>query len=172
MTRSVLSPLSPTQPPFPWRTAIADTILIALIGGPVAAPFFISLDIFPFPLVAQIIYFMGGIVCPQPEMGIALNPPHLMSVCMRCYGVLLALVTTRLLFMRDRGQGRYWLHQYRFQGAAIASVIIWAYLLEMLAEIAGWWTYDNGIVTLFGYIAGLGIGLFLTPVIYRRPAAY
>jgi uncharacterized membrane protein len=112
---------------------------------------------------------MGDHVCPQPDMSVMLNPPHLMAVCMRCYGVLLALLTTRLLFLRDQGTGFYWLKQYRMMGAAIATLLITAYLLEMLAEQWGWWNYNNITVTLFGYLTGLGLGLFLVPVVYPAP---
>jgi uncharacterized membrane protein len=167
MTKTVLPSLARHRQPIQRRT-IADIILLGLVAGPVVAPFLVEVGLFPFPLIANIIYFMGERVCPQPEMSLMLNSPHLMTVCMRCYGVLLALVTTRLLFMRDRGTGAYWLNQYRFKGATIAFFLIWAYLFEMLAQLWGWWDYNNVIVTLFGYITGLGIGLFLTPVVYRQ----
>ena len=165
---------SPTQKsllekkPLHWRGLSADIILIALLSGPIAAPFLAKLGIFPFTIIAQIIYFMGGVVCPQPEMSLMVTPPHLMAVCMRCYGLLLALLTTRLLYLKNRGHGWYWLSQYRFQGAAIASGLICAYLAEMLAQIFQIWEYNNLIVTVFGYITGLGIGLFLVPVLYRK----
>ncbi|MDX2232658.1 MAG: DUF2085 domain-containing protein [Leptolyngbyaceae cyanobacterium bins.349] len=166
MTKFVL----PSSPARLWpasRGAIADVLLLALLSGPVAAPFLTATGLFPLPLIAHIIYFMGDHVCPQPDLSVMLNPPHLMAVCMRCYGVLLALLTTRLLFWRDRGAGIYWLKQYRFAGAAIATGLTSAYLLEMLAEQWGWWEYSNPVVTLFGYLTGLGIGLFLVPVIYQ-----
>ena len=110
---------------------------------------------------------MGGIVCPQPEMGLMVSPPHLVAVCMRCYGLLLALLTTRLIYVLDRGKGFYWLHQYRFLGAAVATFLTSAYLAEMIFQTLNFWEYNNIIVTIFGYIAGLGIGLFVTPVLYR-----
>lgn len=152
-----------------WRGTIADVILAGLLSGPVAAPFLAAAGLFPLGLIARIIYFMGDHVCPQPEMGLMLMPPHLMSVCMRCYGVLLAVLLTRLLYIADRGTGFYWLHQYRFVGATIASVLLFAYPVEMIAELLGWWSYNNYIVTGFGALTGLGIGLFLVPVLYRRP---
>ena len=151
-----------------WRGLSADIILIALLSGPIAAPFFAKLGIFPFNIIAHIIYFMGGVVCPQPEMSLMVTSPHLMAVCMRCYGLLLALLTTRLLYLKNRGNAWYWLSQYRFQGAAFASVLICAYLGEMLAQIFHLWEFNNLIVTVFGYITGLGIGLFLAPVLYRK----
>jgi len=165
MTKSVL-PITTLHRPINWKGTIADVILIALLSGPVAAPFLAALGIFPLPIIANIIYFMGNHVCPQPEMGLMLMPPHLMAVCMRCYGVLLALLTTRLLVMRDRGTSFYWLNQYRFVGATIASVLTFAYPIEMLAEIWGWWGYNNAIVTLFGSLTGFGIGLFIAPILY------
>lgn len=168
MTKTVSPSLPRNRQPVQWRRTIADILLGGLVVGPVVAPFLIELGVFPLPLIANIIYFMGDRVCPQPEMSLMLNPPHLMTVCMRCYGVLLALVTTRLLFIRDRGTGAYWLNQYRFQGATIATVLTCAYLFEMLAELWGWWSYNNFVVTFFGYLTGLGMGLFITPVLYRN----
>lgn len=167
MTKS-LSPLLSRRPsPLLHKAAIADILLVAMISGPLAAPFLATIPLFPFPFIANIIYFMGDHVCPQPEMSLMVNPPHLMAVCMRCYGVLLALVATRLLLRRDRGKSFYWLNQYRFQGAAIATLLTAAYLFEMLAEQWGWWGYNNYIVTVFGALTGLGIGLFIAPVLYR-----
>lgn len=151
-----------------WRGLFADIVLAALLSGPIAAPLLTQSGIFPLNIIANIIYLMGGVVCPQPEMSLMVTPPHLMAVCMRCYGLLLALLTTRLLYTRNQGQGWYWLSQYRFTGAAIATCLICAYLAEMLAQNFHLWTYNNWIVTIFGYITGLGIGLFLVPVIYRE----
>ncbi len=150
-----------------WPGLLADILLIALLSGPIAAPFLAAIGIFPFSVISGIIYFMGQHVCPQPEMGLMLMPPHLMAVCMRCYGVLLALLTARLLYASDRGTGFYWLNQYRFVGATIATILTFAYPIEMIAELSGWWSYNNFIVTFFGYLTGLGIGLFIAPVLYR-----
>ena len=151
-----------------WRKLSADIILLALLSGPIAAPYLAQLGVFPFNIIANIIYFMGSAVCPQPEMGLMVSPPHLMTVCMRCYGLLLGLLTTRLLYIGDRGNSWYWLFQYRFTGATIATILTSAYLGEMLAQGFQLWEYNNWIVTPFGYVAGLGIGLFFTPVIYRK----
>lgn len=159
---------SVSNQPLNWRRLSADIILIALLTGPIAAPFLAKSGIFPFNIIANIIYLMGGVVCPQSEMSLTVMSPHLMAVCMRCYGVLLALLTTRLLYLKNQGNAWYWLNQYRFRGAAIASIVICAYLGEMLAQIFNMWSYNNWIVTSFGYITGLGIGLFLVPVLYRK----
>ncbi len=153
--------------PIHWRKLISDIILIALLSGPVAAPFLAATGLFPLGIIAKIIYFMGGHVCPQPEMGLMLTSPHLMAVCMRCYGLLLALLTTRFLYASNQGRGFYWLHQYRLVGAAIATSLTFAYPVEMLAQILNLWEYNNVVVTIFGYLTGLGIGLFIVPVLYR-----
>ena len=168
MLRSLTQNSFSNKKPLNWRGLSADIILIALLSGPIAAPFLAKLGIFPFNIIANIIYFMGGVVCPQPEMSLMVSDPHLMAVCMRCYGLLLALLTTRLLYLKNRGNAWYWLSQYRIRGAAIASSLICAYLGEMLAQIFQFWEYNNFIVTVFGYVTGLGIGLFLAPVLYRE----
>jgi uncharacterized membrane protein len=150
------------------QSFIADFILAALLSGPIAAPFLAASGIFPLEIISKIIYFMGFHVCPQPEMGLMLMPPQIMAVCMRCYGLLLALLTTRLLYLNDRGAGVYWLYRYRYWGAAIASILTFAYPIEMLIQMSGLWSYNNYIVTFFGYLTGLGIGLFIVPVLYRQ----
>ncbi|HHP7231840.1 MAG TPA: DUF2085 domain-containing protein [Xenococcaceae cyanobacterium] len=155
-----------------WQRLLLDLILVALLSGPLAAPFLASWGIFPVGIIAKIIYFMGGHVCPQSEMGLMVSPPHLMAVCMRCYGVLLALITTRLLYAANQGQKFYWLDQYRFLGSAIASILTFAYPLEMIAQSFNLWGYNNIVVTIFGYLTGLGIGLFLIPVLYRQKRRY
>ena len=161
-----------TNKPINWRGLFSDIILIALLSGPIGAPFLAQLGIFPFNIIAQIIYFMGGAVCPQPDMGLMVASPHLMAVCMRCYGLLLALLTTRLVYTQNRGNAWYWLSQYRYKGAAIATFLTCFYLAEMLFQAFGFWQYNNWIVTVFGYVAGLGIGLFFVPVIYRNSVQY
>lgn len=162
--------LKSTNLSYRWlnRKIIADVILAALLSGPIIAPWFAHLGFFPFNIIAKIIYFMGSIVCPQPDMGLEIAPAQIMAVCMRCYGLLLALLGLRLLYSTDGGRGWYWLNQYRFKGAAIASILTSAYLVEMLIELARWWEYNNYIVTAFGAVTGLGIGLFVVPVLYRQ----
>ena len=163
MTQNFISP----QKPLNWRALSSDIILAALLVGPIGAPFLAQLGIFPFNIIANIIYFMGGAVCPQPDMGLMVASPHLMAVCMRCYGLLLALLTARLAYTQNKGNAWYWLSQYRYQGATIATVLTCFYLAEMLFQAFGFWEYNNWIVTGFGYVAGLGIGLFFVPVLYR-----
>jgi uncharacterized membrane protein len=166
MARLSVQPSAPTKPFIDRRDVWVDIILVALFSGPVIAPFLATWPVFPFPLITNIIYVMGQQVCPQPEMGLMVTSGHLMTVCMRCYGVLMAVVTTRLLYHFDRGASFYWLRQYRFQGAAIASLLTLAYPIELYAQLLGWWNYNNYVVTLFGSLTGLGIGLFLIPVLY------
>jgi uncharacterized membrane protein len=157
---------------FTKREWLADFILAALLSGPVAAPFLAASGIWTLEIIAKIIYFMGGHVCPQPEMGLMLMPPQIMAVCMRCYGLLLALLATRLLYVNDRGNGFYWLYRYRYWGAAIATILTFAYPIEMLIQMSGFWEYNNYIVTIFGCLTGLGIGLFMIPVVYSKSQLY
>jgi uncharacterized membrane protein len=176
MSHSLVKPPSPTHPSSPrwtlsalrqYRGAIADVILGALVLGPIAAPLVTALAPFPLSLIATLIYFMGDQVCPQPDMAVRVISSDQMAVCMRCYGVLLALVITRLLYIKDHGTGKYWLRQYGILGAAIATLLTFAYPIEMLAQLWNWWGYQNGIVTAFGALTGLGIGLFIVPILYN-----
>lgn len=145
---------------------IADFLLTGMVIGPIAAPFLAASGLPILPQIASIIYFMGHYVCPQPHMGIELATPFIMAVCMRCYGTVMGLFATRILYIVNNGKAFYWLHQYGWNGAAIATVLMMAYPLEMAAQILNWWSFDNYIVTLFGLITGLAWGLFTMPILH------
>ncbi|WP_315787369.1 DUF2085 domain-containing protein [Fischerella sp. JS2] len=150
-----------------WVSFVADFLLLGMVVGPLAAPFLAASGLFILPGIAEIIYFMGRHVCPQPEMGMMLASPFLMAVCMRCYGTVTGLLLTRLLLGVSDGKSFYWLHQYGWNGAAIASVLMMAYPLELAAEVLGWWSFNNYVVTLFGLVTGLAWGLFTMPLLHR-----
>jgi Predicted membrane protein (DUF2085) len=160
----------------PQRSFWADLVLVALMGGPLAAPFLASVSasvsvplLSPLlHLIAEIIYTMGRYVCPQPDMGLTLAPPHLMAVCMRCYGTLMGLVVMRWLVGRTHGKGPYWLNQYGGFGLSIASAFCLAYPAELWAQYWGWWGYNNGVVTLFGLVSGLGLGAYIMPFLHTK----
>jgi uncharacterized membrane protein len=157
------------------RSIWADVVLVALVGGPLAAPFLASTSL-PLlspllHLIAGIIYTMGNHVCPQPEMGLMLSAPHLMAVCMRCYGTLMGLVAMRWLVGRTQGKGAYWLNQYGIAGVLIAIAFCLAYPAELWAQYWGWWDYNNGVVTLFGLVSGLGLGAYIMPLLHRKTSS-
>ncbi len=154
--------------PRPWRSFVADFILAGLVSGPLAAPFLAAAPLPILPQIADIIYFMGGHVCPQPEMGIALWPPNLMAVCMRCFGTLMGLVATRYWVAQDQGQGRYWLHQYGLVGLVLTILLCLVYPFELYAQSWGWWDYSNPVVTVFGAVSGLGLGAYIMPLLHCR----
>ncbi|MBV6625379.1 MAG: DUF2085 domain-containing protein [Rivularia sp. (in: Bacteria)] len=145
---------------------IADFLLTGMVIGPIVAPFLAASGLPILPQIADIIYFMGHHVCPQPQMGVELASPFLMAVCMRCYGTVMGLLATRLLHAADGGKAFYWLHQYGWNGAAIATVLMMAYPLEMAGQILGWWSFHNLIVIPFGLTTGLAWGLFTMPILH------
>ena len=150
-----------------WRSAIADFVLACMVVGPLFAPF-LSASMLPLlPGIAAIIYTMGMHVCPQPEMGLALVPPFTMAVCMRCYGTVLGLLITRLLYANG-GTGFYWLTQYGLVGAILTSLLMMAYPAELAAQVVGLWDFNNYVVTLFGLITGVGMGLFFWPIFHKQ----
>jgi hypothetical protein len=118
-----------------WVSFIADFLLVGMVFGPPVAPFLAASGVFLLPGIADIIYFLGNHVCPQPDMGLDLAPPFIMAVCMRCYGTVTGLLLTRLLFAVTEGNGFYWLSQYGWSGAALASVLMMAYPLELAAQV-------------------------------------
>ena len=151
-----------------WVSFIADFLLVGMVVGPVIAPFLAASGVWLFEGIADIIYFMGNHVCPQPTMGLDLAPPFLMAVCMRCYGTVTGLLITRLLYGVTLGKGFYWLSRYGWSGAVLASVLMMAYALELAAQVLGWWGFNNYVVTTFGLITGLAWGLFTMPIFHRR----
>ncbi len=154
----------------PFKSLVADIILVALLGGPLAAPFLASTSLPLLPLIANIIYFMGDHVCPQPEMGLALSPPQIMAVCMRCYGTLMGLVLMRWVISRNSGREIYWLNQYGIAGFCLTVLLCLVYPAELWAQYWGWWSYSNPIVTLFGLISGIGLGAYIMPLLYAKTA--
>jgi uncharacterized membrane protein len=144
----------------------ADFLLSGMVVGPVIAPFLAGAGWSGLPLIAQIIYFMGNHVCPQPDMGMALSPPWIMAVCMRCYGTVMGLFFTRILYAVTGGKGFYWLHQYGWLGVAIAAVLMAAYPIELAIQTLGIWEFNNVIVSAFGLVTGLAWGLHGMPVLH------
>jgi uncharacterized membrane protein len=151
-----------------WVSFFADFLLVGMVFGPAIAPFLAASGVFLLPGIADIIYFMGNHVCPQPAMGLELAPPHIMAVCMRCYGTVTGLLITRILYVSTQGKSSFWLHQYGWIGAAFASVFMMAYPLELAAQVFGFWDFNNYIVTPFGLITGLAWGLLTMPILHQR----
>ncbi len=149
-----------------WVSFIGDFLLAGMVVGPVVAPFLAASEFFILPIIAQIIYFMGVHVCPQPDMGVELASPHIMAVCMRCYGTVTGLLITRLLYQFTKGKGFYWLHQYGWGGVIFTSLLMMAYPLELAAEVFGLWGFNNYLVTPFGLITGLAWGLLTMPILH------
>jgi uncharacterized membrane protein len=151
-----------------WVSFIADFLLVGMVFGPPIAPFLAASNIFILPNIANIIYFMGNHVCPQPTMGLELSPPFIMAVCMRCYGTVTGLLITRILYSLTNGKGAFWLSQYGLTGAIFASILMMAYPLELAAQIFHLWDFNNYIITPFGLITGLAWGLFTMPLLHFR----
>ena len=149
-----------------WVSFIADFLLVGMVFGPPIAPFLAASGFFIFPEIAEIIYFIGNHVCPQPHMGLILAQPFTMAVCMRCSGTITGLLITRILYRVTNGRGFYWLSQYGENGVAIAVVFMMAYALELAAEVLGFWGFNNYLVTPFGLITGLAWGLFTMPILH------
>ncbi|MEH1839510.1 MAG: DUF2085 domain-containing protein [Nostoc sp.] len=149
-----------------WVSFIADFLLVGMVFGPPIAPFLAASGVSLLPGIADIIYFMGNHVCPQPNMGLYLASPFIMAVCMRCYGTVIGLLITRLLYGVTGGKSFYWLSQYDWSGVALASVLMMAYPLELAAQIFGLWSFNNYLVMPFGLITGLAWGLFTMPILH------
>ncbi len=147
------------------RGLVADVVLAGLVLGPLAAPLLIASGVFGPRLVAGVIYTMGGFVCPQPGRAVALYDGLLMAVCMRCYGTVLGLLATRLLYAADQGAGAIWLPQYRTAALPIFAALIFSYAAEYAGQVAGLWRFDNGAVTVAGLLTGVGLGLMFHPLL-------
>ena len=152
----------------PFRSYFADFVLVGLLSGPIAAPFLAATPLPVLPIIADIIYAMGRLVCPQPDMGVMLMDPNIMAVCMRCYGTLMGVVVMRYLVKKSGGQEKYWLHQYGLLGLFLCIALCLVYPFELYAQIWGWWEYQNPVVTLFGLISGLGLGAYIMPLLHPK----
>lgn len=152
-----------------WMSWLADVALVALVSGPVAAPFLAVSGLPGLTQISDIIYWMGQQVCPQPDMGVALISGHIAAVCMRCYGTLFGLVAMRLFYGRDRGQSPLWLDRYGLMGFGVAFMLCMAYPAELALQGFDWWPMDNFRMTVFGAIAGIGLGAFIMPPLHRYP---
>lgn len=162
---SLLAPLSPRRP---WSSLLADLVLAGLVSGPPAAPFLAAAGLPLLPEIAKIIYFMGVHVCPQPEMGLMLMPPYLMAVCLRCYGTVLGLLFTRLLYHRTQGRGAYWLHAYGVWGLLLTILLCLFYPAELLIQRWGGWGYHHWVVFPFGWVSGVGLGAYIMPLLHGK----
>jgi hypothetical protein len=152
-----------------WRGPIADLVLAGLLFGPLAAPFLGAWGL-PAPrAISHVIYTMGMFVCPQPALGVSLYSGWIMAVCMRCYGTVLGLLLTRLLYAASGGAGRVWLARWGWLGLLIYAALIFAYAAEFAGQIAGLWRFDNLQVTAAGLITGMGLGLMFHPTLHARP---
>ncbi len=163
MQKAILGVKSPVH----WVSLIADFLLVGMVFGLPIAPFLANSGVWIPEKVAGIIYFLGNHVCPQPDMGLDLSPPFMMAVCMRCYGTVSGLLITRLLYGVTAGKGIYWLSQYGWSGATLASVLMMAYPWELAAQIFGLWSFNNYLVTPFGLVTGLAWGLFAMPILHK-----
>ena len=160
------TPTVPRRRFSPLPSLLADGVLLGLVSGPVAAPFLAASGLFPLTLIADIIYTMGQAVCPQPELGIPLMGSYAMAVCMRCYGTVAGLVAMRWLYSRTAGKGAFWLEQYGLFGFAACFVVCMAYPLELALQKYPWWEMSQLTMTSFGFIAGVGLGAYIMPMLH------
>lgn len=151
-----------------WLSWLADLVLAALVSGPFAAPFLAASGLPILTQISDIIYWMGQQVCPQPDLGVSLAAGHIMAVCMRCYGTVFGLVAMRFLYARDRGRSPYWLDQYGLFGFGLTFALCMFYPAELALQGFDWWPISNFRMTLFGWIAGIGLGAHIMPIFYRR----
>src|SRR5262249_11165303 len=148
-----------------WRGALADLVLAGLLLGPLAAPLLWPWGLLVPHTVSGIIYTMGTFVCPQPARGLAIYDGQIMAVCMRCYGTVLGLLATRILYAADSGTGRFWLPRYGRRALPLFAALIFAYAAEFAGEVAGLWGFANPIVTIAGLVSGVGLGLMFHPLL-------
>jgi uncharacterized membrane protein len=157
--------------PIHWHSLIADVALAGLLLGPFTAPFLQSWGLLVPRTVSGIIYNVGMFVCPQPAHGLALYDGQIMAICMRCYGTVLGLLLTRLLYAADAGAGRGWLPRDGLRALPIFAALIFSYAAEFAGQVAGLWSFTNLVVTAAGLITGAGLGLMFHPMLQGQAAA-
>jgi uncharacterized membrane protein len=151
--------------PIDWRGLTADIVLAALLLGPLTAPLLRSWGLLVPRTVSGIIYTMGMFVCPQPARGLGLYDGQIMAICMRCYGTVLGLLLTRLLYAADGGTGRFWLPRYGRRVLPLFAILIFSYAAELAGQVMGRWGFNNLMVTAAGLITGAGLGLMFHPML-------
>ena len=139
--------------------------------GPLAAPLLQTWGLLIPRTVAGTIYNVGMFVCPQPAQGITLHDQLIMAVCMRCYGTVLGLLLTRLLYAADTGAGCGWLPRYGLGALPIFAALIFTYATEFAGQVAGLWGFNNLLVTAAGLLTGAGLGLMFHPILQGQAAA-
>jgi uncharacterized membrane protein len=157
--------------PLHWRGLIADVVLAGLLFGPLAAPFLQAWGLLVPRTVSGMIYTMGMFVCPQPAYGLPVYDGQIMAVCMRCYGTVLGLLLTRLVYATNAEGGRIWLPRYGLRGLPIFAGLIFAYAAEFAGQVFGWWGFNNLVVTVAGLITGIGLGMMFHPMLQGHSAA-
>ncbi|MGD1928804.1 MAG: DUF2085 domain-containing protein [Leptolyngbyaceae cyanobacterium] len=150
-----------------WSSWLADVVLAAMVSGPFAAPFLAASGLPILTQISEIIYWMGQQVCPQPDLGMTMTASHAMAVCMRCYGTVFGLVAMRVLYGRDRGQSPYWLERYGLWGFGLTFALCMFYPMELALQGFDGWPISNVRMTLFGGLAGVGLGAYLMPLCHR-----
>lgn len=150
-----------------WRSLLADGVLAGLLLGPLAAPLLRAWALLVPRTVSGIIYTMGSFVCPQPALGLAFHDDQIMAVCMRCYGTVLGMLATRLLYAADGGAGRFWLPRYGRRALPLFAALIFAYAAEFAGEVGGLWAFRNASVTMAGLVSGIGLGLMFHPILQQ-----
>jgi uncharacterized membrane protein len=163
MAQSILSFRFQRRPWFSW---LGDVLLAAIVSGPLAAPFLVMSGVPLLMWIGELIYGMGRIVCPQPQLGMPMATGHLMSVCVRCYGTVLGLFAMRIWFVRDHGRSVYWLDQYGLLGFGLTFTLCMAYPIELALQGFDWWPISNPRMFIFGAIAGLGLGAYIMPLFH------
>jgi uncharacterized membrane protein len=151
--------------PIHWHGLIADAVLAGLLLGPLAAPFLQAWGLLVPRTISGTIYTMGMFVCPQPAQGLALYDGQIMAVCMRCYGTVLGILLTRLLYAADAGAGGMWLPRYGLRALPVFALLIFAYAAELAGQVAGLWGFDHLLASAAGLLTGAGLGLMFHPML-------
>lgn len=154
MQKGVAPPNAHAQPEWRWWHVL---LLLALLG-PILAPLFRSIGTQPFAGVANVIYWLGDLVCPLPAADITLFGQP-MAACPLCYSALIAITAIALSYPLP---ARFWASWHRISwpmqlGAMLLLIAPWLALYTIFQHNQP--AYFQTMMLLIGLVGGTGVAL-------------
>lgn len=147
-------------------------LLLLSLLGPILAPLFRTIGIAPFTTVANVIYWLGDLICPTTNTAIVLFGQP-MAVSPLCYSALIAITVCALSYPSPQHLWRGW--------ERIAWYLRFGLILLLIIPWLAFYRLDNGHATplmqllmlLVGLVGGTGIALLghMLSTLLAKPVA-
>jgi hypothetical protein len=124
-----------------------------MIIGPLIAPYFSRIDLLLFQPTARVIFWLGSVICPQPEFSFNYGGmPY--AVCYRCSIAILGLVIARGLH-QPGGWMRSW--SWRVRWVFLAAMVTWL-TIDVQFTHYGIWPANIPLQFVHGLFYGISVG--------------